>query len=415
MGGQSMTEYVKLIEETLEQLDEIMNASLKQKVKDIAKKAIGRSVRTKDPMFWPAGMLMLGLTEAADVLESSIFEESADKKALVAKKIRATLDNHVKLWREEYNGRIDFVDDALAGYSLIKMYEDTQKEEIGKAIEDIYEYLKTAPKDKQASIIYNAGKGNTNIFVDGIGQCAFFLAAHVDMKMVRRDLTFQGETHTNVEYYSESDYLAEIDLLYRQLYNFHHYGRDPKSGLIYHGYNLVENPMQTSDGLSSERKGLMGWGRALGWLLLGLSEAAALEKKLSEGNQAVMDWSVFDIIPWYNEVAAALLDYQRPDGGWSWQIQAIDGHIDMSATGMIAYSLAHGLERGVIKDELTCSVKEALELSRKSMLEHIEEGVVKDSLSSCDDFGVHYQTYGEYPWGQGAVLAALAAIAKVLG
>lgn len=408
-----MTDYVELIEETLEQLDAIMNASLKQKMKDMAKKAIGRSVRTKDPMFWPAGMLMLGLTEAVDALEASSDEGSSDKKELMTRKIRATLENHVKLWREEYSGRIDFVDDALAGYSLMKMYEDTRKEEIGKAIEDIYEYLKATPKDKQGSVIYNAGKGNTNIFADGIGQSAFFLAAHIKMKMAKRDLTFQGKETTNVEYYSESDYLSEIELLYKQIYNYHRYGRDQKSRLIYHGYTLVEKPMASSDGLAGERKGLLGWGRALGWILMGLSEAAILEKDLSEGNQAVKDWSVFDIIPWFNEMAAVLLDYQRPDGGWSWQIQAVEGHIDMSATGMIAYSLAHGLEGGVIGGELADKVRAALELSEKSMLEHIRNGVVMDSLSSCDDFGVHYQTYDAFPWGQGAVLAALAAIAKI--
>jgi hypothetical protein len=38
---------------------------------------------------------------------------------------------------------------------------------------------------------------------------------------------------------------------------------------------------------------------------------------------------------------------------------------------------------------------------------NISSGRVMNALSSCDDFGVHYQSYGHYPWGQGAVLAAL--------
>ena len=35
-----------------------------------------------------------------------------------------------------------------------------------------------------------------------------------------------------------------------------------------------------------------------------------------------------------------------------------------------------------------------------------ERGRVGSALSSCEDFGVHYQNYGHYPWGQGAALAA---------
>ena len=53
-----------LVNETVKELDEIMNVTPGQVAKDVVKKAMGRSVRTKDPMFWPAGMLMLGLVNA---------------------------------------------------------------------------------------------------------------------------------------------------------------------------------------------------------------------------------------------------------------------------------------------------------------------------------------------------------------
>ncbi len=387
-----MTEYREIIGETIEQLSNIMDVSFGQRMKDVAKKALGRSVRTKDPMFWPSGMLMLGL--------ASTLESEGAKEALI---------EHIKRWREDYNGRIDFVDDALAGFSMIKLFESTRDDKIAKAIEDIYNYLKDSPKDKLGAIIYNPGKGNTNIFADGIGQSVMFLSSHINMKLKNRSETFRGETNTNIEYYSESDYLAEIQLVYSQLVNFYTYGRDNRSGLIYHGYSLVDKPQPEKDGFTCEKKGLLGWGRAVGWIMLGLSEAALMEKNLSIGNKAVKEWSFFDIIPWYNDMVRVVLDYQRQDGAWSWLIQAVEGHIDMSATGMIAYSLARGITYGVISEDLLEITKAALSKAKTAMLEHTENGVVKDALSSCDDFGVHYQNYGVYPWGQGAVLAALAA------
>ena len=78
---------------------------------------------------------------------------------------------------------------------------------------------------------------------------------------------------------------------------------------------------------------------------------------------------------------------------------------------MIAYSLAKGVGSGILEPGIyTPQLKKALEC----MLLHTSRGKVTDALSSCDDFGVHYQTYGCYPWGQGAVLAAVSAIYRIM-
>ena len=200
-------------------------------------------------------------------------------------------------------------------------------------------------------------------------------------------------------------------------------GVDKKSGLNYHGYSLPDN----------QKKGLLGWGRAFGWLYMGVAEAACAAIKSSDEandngekipNSENLDSSEckkdcpdkkrcfmnsgFNITGLYRQMSRTALEYQRADGGWSWQIQGTEGHIDMSATGMIAYSLARGYNAGILDniEDIDSSFDKAVEC----MLSHTEKGAVLDALSSCDDFGVHYQTYGHYPWGQGAVLAALAEI-----
>ena len=58
-----------MVQETIAQLNGIMDVTVKQRAKDLVKSALGRSVRTKDPMFWPAGMLMLGLVQARKVMK----------------------------------------------------------------------------------------------------------------------------------------------------------------------------------------------------------------------------------------------------------------------------------------------------------------------------------------------------------
>jgi len=219
-----------LVDETIRQLDNIMNITPRQAAKDVVKKAMGRSVRSKDPMFWPSGMLILGLVTSLGILKE---DDKLKAKAL------KSLDDHLKLWQTRYGGRLDFVDDALAGYGVIRLYEKTQDQTHRQIIDRINQFVLEAPTDYAGSIIYNKGKGNTCIFSDGIGQTTMFMAAFIRMKMIIQEQLYDGRNESEIQYYSESDYLNEISKLYIQFINFYRYGRDKKSGLIYHGYSLI--------------------------------------------------------------------------------------------------------------------------------------------------------------------------------
>jgi len=350
--GMNIEQFSKLVVEAAHELSQIMDVSIKQQAKDLIKTAIGRSVRTKDPMFWPAGMLMLGLAEARKTLAGGGSILPSDPG--LVKQIDDAIEAHVTMWRDQYGSKVDFVDDSLAGAALVKMYAQTGKELYKEAADKIYEFVMSAPRDPEGAIIYNPGKGNSNIFVDGIGQSVMFLSAY-------------GRAFDKTE---------ALSLAKMQLSNFRKYGMDERSGLCYHGYCL-------GDDKEIEKKGLLGWGRAMGWLMMGLSEYCS-------GNVEM------ETASWYGDLCGIVESYVRQDGGFSWQIQAVEGHIDTSATGMLLYSLlAAGDGKNVV------SGLQALQSGTD------DNGRVGNALSSCDDFGVHYQTYGHYPWGQGAALAAI--------
>ena len=363
-GKEVTSEYEALVRNTIEQLDGIMNVSVKQALKDYVKKALGKSVRTKDPFFWPAGMLMLGLVSAWEYLDKC---EDTQK---LKDDIGACLEAHVDLWLKKTGGKIDYVDDALAGFSLVELYNRTGKDKYKNAAMAIEAHIKGAKRDPEGAVVYNSGRGG-NIFADGIGQVAMYMAVCDD-----ETLRFEGS--------------KQLDLYYK-------YGMDEASGLPYHGYELKKSA--SGNEYISEKKGILSWGRAFGWLIMGACANAALdtpgEKTLNE----------------FKSLCTAALKYQRKDGGWSWQIQAVDGHIDMSATGMIAFALGYAVKYKVFgEDGIVKEIEEALNKAAECMFIHSANGTVNDALSSCDDFGVHYQTYGSYPWGQGAVLAALSVI-----
>lgn len=366
--------YYEVVKETVKQLNNIMNVSLSDRIKDTVKKALGRSVRTKDPLFWHAGMLMVGLVSALECLDK---DEAAKE---ISDKIKASLESYVDLWLRKTGGKISFVDDALAGFALIKAYEITGNEKYKKAADAVSSYLKSAGRDAEGAILYNSGRSG-NIFADGIGQVSMFMA-------VCGDDSLDGT---------------------EQLRLFYKYGMDEESGLCYHGYELKKtdnddriaadrNDSSKNDYIS-DKKGILCWGRAFGWLIMGASVNAALGKADEESFSQ------------FRSLCEAALKYQRADGGWSWQLQALDGHIDLSATGMIAYALGYAVNNDVFGEaDLPDKIRAALKKAKECIYAHTKSGIVTDSLSSCDDFAVHYQTYGNNPWGQGAALAALSVI-----
>ena len=405
MGYRVDERYKMVLDRTVDDLLGIMNVSIVQQAKDVVKRFMGRSVRTKDPLFWPAGMLMLGLVSAAEkaVYKQEIVSGQNDDKSEsswkidseIKSKCLAAISAHLDMWLKSYDGKIDFVDDALSGVCFIKAYELTREDKYKEAADKIAQFILTAPRDEQGTIIYNPGRNSSNIFADGVGQASMFMAAYTSA-------------------FSDSDIVissgSRLDAS-KQIKNFFEMGVDKKSGLNYHGYSLPDN----------QKKGLLGWGRAFGWLYMGVAEAACAAFNSSDEaadngecrgdcpdrKRCFMN-SGFNITGLYRQMSRTALEYQRADGGWSWQIQGTEGHIDMSATGMIAYSLARGYNAGIL-DNIE-DIDSSFDKAAECMLSHTEKGAVLDALSSCDDFGVHYQTYGHYPWGQGAVLAALAVI-----
>ena len=277
-------EYSLIITETIRELDNIMSTTPAQIVKNMIKKAMGRSVMEKDPFFWPTGMLMLGLVET--------YENSED--AGQKERILVAIDSHIKRWRTEYGGEIGFVDDALTGYCMVKLYDLTGKADYLKIADTINTFILEAPTDFTGSILYNPGKNSRNIFSDGIGQTTMFMAAYLRMKLQHENELLTENMDSNTHYYNGSNVMSGISKLYRQFINYNYFCLDNKSFLLYHGYSLdmsdklkknfqngkLIKPEECLSEIVCERKGILGWGRAFGWMMLGLSESALLEEYL---------------------------------------------------------------------------------------------------------------------------------------
>lgn len=176
-----------------------------------------------------------------------------------------------------------------------------------------------------------------------------------------------------------------------QIIAFLEHGMDMKTGLPYHGYRV-------SDGT---KQGIIGWGRACGWLLIGMIEYLI----------EIRDTQYHELFPGeYVRIREAFADlmqkveiYRRTDGMFHWQLQANEGPIDTSATAFIIYAMLRASENDLInRQHAILSAEDTL----NSLAQLQCQGGIGSCSGECEGFGQYPQNYATYPWSLGPAIAA---------
>ena len=407
--------YYQLITETEYMLDNYLPSglisNLKFYLRNEIKKLLKRGYNKKDAFNWPAGLLLKGLTDAVEYLESeefSAFTNSATDDVCMDKvssdKVASHIVSHIEAYLAPYlnklsnngNGnkiigdvvssdskllKIDVLDDAITAETFLWMYERTSKAEYKYAADAVFLYLMKHKKDLKGSLIYRPVQGNSFILADMVGMVCPFLAKY-------------GIMFSSTE---------ALDLCEKQLVNFINYGFDTLSKLPYHGYELVSDEVNNC---SYVNYGIIGWGRAVGWILRGESYYL---KAILDNNIVNVSDDYIKIKANFNELCSTVMKYKKSNM-FSWQVQATNGPIDMSGTSMIWDSILEvknidfgGESRNDIKD---CMDSIETEIN-SSVWNYIKEGKVTNTLAECLGFSMHPQIYGSYPWGQGVTLSMI--------
>lgn len=354
----------KLADNCAEQIMTYPVVTGKDKVKRIIKQNIlQQKMAPVDGFSWPNAMLGEGLLAA--------FEVTADKKYLAA------VVNYLEQWKKS-GYRINYVDNLMNGSlamwieELIEekaaiLYSETEKTQIltmcQEAADACAVWVRNAKKTKEGILAYRDHHPNW-IFADTIGMLCPFACRYGIQK--------------------KDEELLNLGIL--QMQSFLKNGMDRRTGLPYHGYD--EN--------SGIKYGIIGWGRACGWLMKGIAESIRwIPSKMREKRQLKLAfWSLKD----------SAAKYQRRDGGFSWQLQAVDGPVDVSAGAMIGNAIWKISEKSEVKPE---TLKTQEQLSESFMIS-ITGGEVRNCSGECRGFAEYPQVYGTYPWGSGSVLYFLA-------
>lgn len=320
-------------------------ASAKHVIKSII---FGQPLRS-DRIFWPNGLLALGIAEYADIgNEATCWGGGAcpDKEESLL-----ILSRYYQAWMKR-GAKVTKIDDCVAGSVLLRLYKELGDKRYLDAALKIYEFLVAQDRDELGAIKYRAGNP---VFADGIGQAAFFL--HEVATTTDNEIAMQfGE---------------------QQLKLFIDHAVNKDSGLCYHA-------CMTNEQASTDKLGLLGWGRATGWLMMGMCKYPSFDEEIR---------SMF----------CRICNYQNENGLFSWQINAPDGPSDTSATAMIVYS---ALVAGMSDNPKVC--KAVLGLANSVD----ENGRLQGTQAECRGAGMYPQLFGHYKFGQGIGLAALALAKK---
>ncbi len=327
----------------------------------IKRRLLRRIVAGEDLIFWPTGILAAGLW-------SCRAEFAKDGPEVYG--IEETLSAYYERWMKK-GMPVAVIDDLLAGETLLAVYTEIRKgsrrfekglseKQVEAAVYKMASYAQEHPKDGEGSFFYRPAGGETYIFVDTIGLSCPFLYQY-------------GEIFDRQEY---------RELALRQIVNFLSYGMDGATGLPYHGYDMADG----------YKYGIIGWGRAAGWLLRGMMGCMTSDygrERLSAPCVALMD---------------AVLSCQRQDGYFSWQLQAMEGPADTSAVGMVCAAIKRGLSMGLFAGE---RYENALLAGRRALERSVRDGLVYHCSGECEGFSRYPQHYAAYPWSLGPALEVL--------
>ena len=328
---------------------ELSKVTFKDKVKGLLKKASKGSIRT-DRFFWPNGLLAIALEQTYKAKN-----EIEDRKSLI-KYYDKWIDTGIK---------INHLDNVINGYSMVFVYEITNDDKYKIALEKIARYIIDHPKDKYNSLPYRITKSQPDklgyIFVDSLGMICPFLCRYGELK---------------------NDKIM-VDLAITQLKNYIKYGVDVTRKLPYHAYS-AENKVKF---------GIIGWGRAVGWMLMGLVDSL---EYIDKGHKE------YDFLSKnFTEIVDATVEYQRSDGHFSWQLEALEGPYDSSSTSMIGYAIGKAIKIGILDNYYQKYVEKAI----IALYNSTNDGYVKDCSAECLGLSMYPQKYGWYPWSQGPTTA----------
>jgi len=225
-------------------------------------------------------------------------------------------DGTIKTYKlDDYN-----IDNINEGKLLLTLYRVTEKEKYKKAADHLREQLKNQPRTHEGGF-WHKKIYPFQMWLDGL---------------------YMGEPFY-AEYAAVFHDDAAFDDIAKQFIWMEAHARDPKTGLLYHGWDESKQQRWANPqtGLSPNF-----WARAIGWY--GMALVDTLDYFPENHPQRAL------LIAILKRLAPAIEKYQEPSSGLWYQIldkqKEKGNYLEASAASMFVYALAKGVRRGYLPD-----------------------------------------------------------------
>lgn len=177
-----------------------------------------------------------------------------------------------------------------------------------------------------------------------------------------------------------------VDLAMKQITEYQKYGMMLQENIPFHTYNV-------DTGIPV---GLSGWGRGLGWFVIGLIDTW---QALPDGHPQKMKLETLVI-----KTARSALKFQEQNGGFHWLLFDRGSRLDSSTAATLAWFFTLAAEISEVSEECIEAREKALDylmsVTRRS-------GAVDFSQGDTKGIGVYSQNFDILPFTQGFVLRTL--------
>ena len=298
---------------------------------------------------WQEAALVLGLNEYVSKTED----------AAAGKAIRDFFDS--KINQTGWKVKPTESDHAILGYALLNTaFIDHSKYKT--ALDETYQMILSL-RGEDGTVAYKKQSRDYR-FVDTIGFICPFL--------VKYGLQFNS---------SEA-----VALGIKQIWEYQKYGMMPHENIPCHTYH-VETKIPT---------GLFGWGRGLGWFVIGLIDTWNV---LPENHPKKKDLEEIII-----KTAKSVFKFQHENGSFSWLVFVKEARIDSSTVATLSWFFTLASQIPEIAEDCKFAKEKGLEYLKKVTRRN---GAVDFSQGDTKGIGVYSQNFDILPFTQGFVLRTL--------
>jgi unsaturated rhamnogalacturonyl hydrolase len=294
------------------------------------------------------------------------------------------LDGSILTYRPDDNS----LDDILLGRQLLILYGATHDVKYYKAATLLRQQLLTHPRTPSGGF-WHKGKYPQQMWLDGLYMAEPFYAEYA--------VTFQ-----------QPDALDDV---VKQFVLSESHMRDPKTGLLYHGW---DESKQMGWANKTTGDSSIFWSRSMGWYMMALVDTIPYFQD-SDPRRATL-------LAILSRLAAAVVRYQDPATGLWYQVTdrptAKDNYLESSAACMFVYALGKGVRFGFLPPHYLTNAQRAYQGILKHFIQTDANGMLTLTstvrgvgLESGPDGGtydyyVHTPVIDNDPKGIGAFLLA---------